>query len=343
LLGVGIWFVALRVGRMASPPARCDRMLARGQYAQALALCEAALGVPGQDAWTGTRRLAWLNRMSQALTGVGRYGAGLVLATDSLAAHADPETLSNCAQCLLWLNRYVEAEGAARAALALTRGRSVSANAVVATVTLAKGQPAEAEAAARAGLSDVEALLPFVQPAHQAALLAALCRAERELGETTQAEKHLRALRRVAHHNPLLRAEALMEEADTLASGPVPTRLEALDRMVSAAALAPHYVCWYLQQPTTLFEVRGEPIYHATLATAREAWLRTLPPTEAGADGGAPSPVHVAVELATAEERGYSRPAHHAIWATLIVQAGAMLATLGLLVWWTWRFFLQGA
>jgi hypothetical protein len=210
-------------------------------------------------------------------------------------------------------------------------------------VALAKGLPAEAEAAARAGLSDVEALLPFVQPAHQAALLAALCRAERELGESAQAAKHLRALRRAAHRNPLLRAQALMEEADALASGPVPTRLEALDHMVRAAALAPHYVCWYLRQPTTLFEVRGEPIYHATLETAREAWQRTLPPAEAGEDTGAPSPVHVAVELAAAEERGYSRPAPHTIWATLLVQAGAMLGTLGLLVWWTWRFFLQGA
>jgi hypothetical protein len=343
LLGVGIWFVALRVGRLASPPARCDRLLARGQFTPAIALCEGELAVGGEDAWRGTRRLAWLIRLGNALAGVGRYGAGLVLAVEALAAHPNPETLASCAQCLLWLNRYEEAEEAARLALKLTRGRSVSANAVVATVALAKGLPAEAEAAARSGLSDAEALLPFVQPAHQAALLAALSRAEREVGEDAQAAKHLRALRRVARHNPLLQAQALMEEADALASGPLPTRLEALERMTRAAALAPHYVCWFLSQPATLFEVRGEPMYAATLETAHAAWQGALPPAEAGAPAGAPSRVHIAVELAAAEERGYTRPARHASATALVIQACALVGTLGLLIWWTWRFFILGA
>jgi hypothetical protein len=343
LLGVGVWYVVLRAGRLASPPARCDRLLARGHFEQALALAERELGVAGPDAWLGTRRLAWLNRMSTALTGLGRYGAGLVLAAEALAAHPDPETLSNCAQGLLWLNRYDEAASAARAALALTRGRSVSANAVVATVALAKGLPAEAEAAARSGLSDVESLLPFVQPAHRAALLAALCRAEREQGDDAQAAKHQRALRRTARRNPVLQAQALMEEADALASGPAPTSPLALERMARAAALAPHYVCWYDSQPATLFEVRGDPAYQATLRAARATWLGALPPAEAGAGAGAPSRVHIAVELAAAAERGYARPARHASWAGLVIQACALVGTLGLLVWWTWRFFLQGA
>jgi hypothetical protein len=343
LLGVGVWYVAMRAGRLASPPARCDRMLARGQFEQAAVLAERELTVTGRDAWHGTRRLAWLNRLSTALTGLGRYGAGLVLAAEALAAHPDPETLSNCAQCLLWLNRYDEAEEAARTALVLTRGRSVSANAVLATVALAKGQPAEAEAAARSGLNDVEALLPFVQPAHQAALLAALCRAERELDEVAQAEKHLRALRRTARRNPFLQAQALMEEADALASGAAPTRLAALERMARAAVLAPHYVCWYLSQPTTLFEVRGEAAYRAMLEAARANWLGALPPAEAVAQAGAPSRIHIAVELAAAAERGYARPARHASWAGLVIQACALVGTLGLLVWWTWRFFLAGA
>jgi tetratricopeptide (TPR) repeat protein len=343
LLGVGVWFVALRIGRLASPPARCERLLSHGQFEQAIALCESELAVTGEDAWLGTRRLAWLNRLSTALTGVGRYGAGLVLAVEALAAHPNPETLTNCAQCLLWLNRHGEAEEAAHLALNLTRGRSVNANAVVATVALAKGLPAEAEAAARSGLSDVEALLPFVQPAHQAALLAALCRAERELGEATQAAKHLRALRRAGRHNPLLQAQALMEEADALASGAESTRLEALERMSRAASLAPHYVCWYLSQPATLYEVRGEAMYRATLETARATWQRALPPAEAAAQAGAPSRVHIAIELAAAAARGYSRPARHASWAALVIQACALVGTLGLLIWWTWRFFILGA
>jgi hypothetical protein len=113
--------------------------------------------------------------------------------------------------------------------------------------------------------------------------------------------------------------------------------------MARAAVLAPHYVCWYDSQPATLFEVRGDPAYQATLQAARATWLRALPPAEAGAGAGAPSQVHIAVELAAAAERGYARPARHASWAGLVIQACALMGTLGLLVWWTWRFFLQGS
>ncbi|HEX9413652.1 MAG TPA: hypothetical protein VF916_09135, partial [Ktedonobacterales bacterium] len=259
------------------------------------------------------------------------------------AAHPNPETLGNCAQCLLWLNRYEEAATAARLAQSLTRERSVSAHAVLAHVLLAHGQPAEAEAMARSGLSDVEALLPFAQSAHRVSLLAALCRAERALDDPILAHKHLRALQKAARHNPFLEAQVLMEEADELASGDEAAQARALALLERASHLAPHYVCWHAQQPATLFEVRSAPRYAALIEEAHASWTRIGGPSRVPPKASAALAARIASQLAVARERGSARPAAHQNWDALAAQGFALLGTLALLVWWTWRFFLAGA
>ncbi len=57
----------------------------------------------------------------------------------------------------------------------------MSANAALAGAMLARGLPAEAEALALAGFTDVQALLPLARREHYVACLAVLCRAERAL------------------------------------------------------------------------------------------------------------------------------------------------------------------
>ena len=342
LLGVAVWFVLLRAARWISPATRCTRLLARGEYVQAIGLCEGELALAGPNAWRGTRRVAWLNRRTNALLGAGRLSEALVAALEAVEARPDPETLANCAECLLWLNRYQEAAEAARMALALTRERSVSGLAVRAHTLLAEGRPAEAQAMAQAGMADVEALLPFVRPAHHVALLAALCRAERALDDATQAQKHLAMLRRAARRNPLLQAQALLEEADGLATGDDTARAQARELLDRAVQLAPHYVCWFLQQPYTLHELRGEPQFAQLAQRARADWVRAVAVTARLPEQGAPPATFVAVELAAAQQRGYVRPAPSASRSALVVQALTLAGTLALLVWWTWRFFLVG-
>jgi tetratricopeptide (TPR) repeat protein len=341
LLGVAIWFALQRAARWILPAAHCDRLLRRGEYAQAQAVCERALGVTGSNAWHGNRRIAWLNHRTTALLGAGCLSQALVAALEAVDARPDPETLANCAECLLWLNRYQEAAEAARAALALTRERSVSGLAVLAHTLLAEGRPAEAQALAQAGMADVEALLPFVRPTHHVALLTALCRAERTLDDFAQAHKHLAMLRRAARRNPLLQAQALLEAADGLATGDDAERGQAYALLEQAIQLAPHYVCWFLTQPLTLHELRGDPHFAQLAQRAREDWVRAanspLPPEQ-----GAPPPTFVAVELAAVRERGYVRPAPAASWRALVAQALTLGGTLALMVWWTWRFFLLG-
>lgn len=342
LLAAAMWFGLLRLARWLSPPARCERLLARGHYQAATELCRRELNVRGPTAWQGNRRLAWLNRLTAALLGMGEIGEASVAALEALAERPDPETLANCAQSLLWLNRYNEAVTAARLALSLTKERSVSSHAVLATVLLAEGRPAEAQAAAAAGMADVEALLPFVQPAHHVSLLAALCRADRMLGDEPQAQKHLAALKRAAGRNLSFQARVLVEEADERASaGDNEAALQLLQR---ATELAPHYVWWFAHQPHTLIELHSDRQLHELLARARAAWTRNA----GGATGdrapeyGAAPAAYVAMELAAAQERGYVRPAPHASRRALTVQMLTVACTLGLLVWWTWRFFLSG-
>ena len=153
LAGVVLWFALLRAARWLSPPVRADALMRRGKYAEALALCDQALAARDEGAWTGGRRLIWLNRRTSALLGAGRAGAALVTALEAMEVSADPETLGNCAMALVRLNRYDEAIAAARLALSLSRERSVVGNAALALALLARGLPAEAEALARAPAS----------------------------------------------------------------------------------------------------------------------------------------------------------------------------------------------
>ncbi len=184
LVGVVLWFALLRVARWLSPPSRADARLRRGDYAGALKRCDRALAVKGRTRWEGPRRLIWLNCRITALLALGRPAEALATALEAIQISADPETLANCAASLLYLNRYEEAATVARRVLVLTRERSISANATLAAVMLSLGRPAEAEALARAGLVDIESLLPTIHPEHYVACLAALCRAERVQGHT---------------------------------------------------------------------------------------------------------------------------------------------------------------
>ena len=344
LLGPAIWLALLRGARWISPPARCERLLRRGRYAEAAALCETELSIRGPGAWHGNRRLAWLNRLTSALLGAGRLGEASVAALEALAGRPDPETLANLAQCLLALNRYREAAEAARLALSLTRNRSVSAHAVLANVLMAEGRPAEAQATAQSGMADIEALLPYVQPAHHVALLAALCRADRALGDDAQARAHLAALRKAAGRNPLLQAYVLLEEADARASwGDVDGAFTLLEQ---ASHLATHLACWFAQQPYVLDELMSDPRLLNLMDRARSEWMRRAEGAEnerLAPDQGAAPPAYVAMELASAQQRGLARPAPHASWQALAVQVTTLGATLALLVWWTWTFFLSGA
>lgn len=336
LFCVGGWVVLLRVARWLSPARRCDRLLERGQYQEALTLCERELSVRGERAWQGNRRLAWLNRTTNALLGLGRLGAASVAAVEALGERHDPETLGNLALCLLYLDRYDEAADAARQALTLTRERSVVAHAVMGSVYLREGRPAEAQAAADAGLADIEALLPFAQAAHHAALLAARCQAGRMLRNLPQAERDLAALRKVAGKNPLLQASVWLEAADVASAAGDATG--ALDGLRRAIGLAPHLACWYASQPHTFQEVRGEASLRAALAQARGLWQART--GLAVPESGAAPPAYVAMEVAAPPERAHARPAGHASWQALLVQGMTLAGTLLLLVWWTWHFFL---
>lgn len=340
LVGVAIWFVILRAVRWFAPAARFDRLMHRGATGRAVALAEAELAVRGRSVWSGSGRVAWLNRRTSALLAAGRLSYALASALEAASARPDPETLAQCALALLWLNRYDEAAGAARVTLSLTRERSVSANATLANVLLARREPAEARAAAEAGLSDVEALLPLVQPEHHAALLAALARAERDLGRQPRARAHLRTLNRLARSDRLIRAEALAEEADALAGGDAAARLRALMLIDEAAHVAPHYVCWYASQPDAWYEVRTDPRFAVVLERAQIAWTRAAGHPASPPEQGAPPATFVAMELAAARDRGYARPAPRIDVGALAAQLITLGGTLALLVWWTWRFFL---
>lgn len=342
LLGVGIWFLLLRTVRWLTPPARCERLLRRGAYNSAVELCVHELALADHTAWRGNRRIPWLNRRTSALLGAGRLSEALTSALEALAVRPDPETLAECAQCLLALNRYDEADRLARLALSLTRERSVNALAVLADVLLARGCPAEAQALASAGLADISALFPFVQPTHHAALLAALARAERALEHCQAAQRRLVELRRVVRSNPVLQAQAWLEEADALAQC-APTRQdEAFAALEQAIAHDPRAVCWFLAQPQTLHELRDDPRFAPLAARARAEWMACATAGVAP-DAGAPPPAFVAVELAVAEEHGFARPAAASSRRALALQGITLAGTLLLLVLWTWRFFLAGA
>ena len=79
LVGVVLWFGAVRLGRVLSPAARADRLIQRGRYAEAVALCDAALAVNGRGQWIGARRLGWLNRRTLSLLAAGQFGHAVPL------------------------------------------------------------------------------------------------------------------------------------------------------------------------------------------------------------------------------------------------------------------------
>ncbi len=332
LLGVLLWFALLRYARYLSPAARADALLRRGRAAEALALCDQALAVKGDAAWTGTRRLIWLNRRTGALLELGRADEALAAALDGVALSPDPETLANLALSLLRLNRYEEAARAARQAIELTRERSVLAHTVYACVKLAQGMPAEAEALSRAGLMDVQTLLPLVRAEHHVACLAALARAERAQGERDVAIELVRDLKRAARQAPALRAVALLEEVQNLVDDAPKPHDRAFALLAAANARDPHYTRWYITQPGTLAQLREDERFapYAAAATAELERLRA-----AAADAG-----RVAQALDIAAQDASARPGRQSSRAAIALQVLTLAGTLLLLLWWTWRFFV---
>jgi tetratricopeptide (TPR) repeat protein len=331
LLGVVVWFLFLRLGRALSPAARADALLSHGRAAEALALCDHALAVKGRGAWTGPRRLVWLNRRTTALLALGRTDDALTAALEAVALSPDPETLANCALALLRLNRDDEASRAARMVIELTRERSVLAHAVLATVKLALGMPAEAEALARSGLADVEALLPLVKPEHHVVCLAVLVRAVRALDEPEVAAGLLHAMRRAARKDPVLEAMALLEEVEQLADTPE-HHARALALLEEAKRRGPAYARWYVTQRGTLSLIRSDEqvvAYRKSAATELQALAAS-----------APDAARVAQALGVAAQDASPRPAPQASGAAISMQVLTLAGTLVVLLWWTVRFFV---
>jgi tetratricopeptide (TPR) repeat protein len=345
LVGVLLWFGVVRVGRSLSPAARADALMRRGHYAEALELCDQALAVQGEGAWVGARRLVWLNRRTTALLALGRADDGARSALEAIEVSADPQTLGNCALALLRLNRYEEASSAARLTLTLTRERSVLAHGTLASVMLAQGKPAEAEALAHAGVEDARALLPLVRQEHYVLCLAALCRAAREVAREPlppqrarmaqqreeAARRYLEELRAAARQRRLLPAVALTEAAESL-SAAKETQEQAQSALETAMRLWPEYVLWLIAQPGTFARLRGDERFGALAAraAARMAELQA----------GAPSERETAASLAAAKTRGRARPARQSSSLALIAQVITLGSTFTLLLLWTWRFFI---
>jgi tetratricopeptide (TPR) repeat protein len=334
LLGVVVWYLGLRLARLISPAVRADTYMRYGNYAAAAARCRSALAVTGIGAWTGTRRLIWLNRYTTALWMLGKPDEALTAALEAMSISSDPETLGNCATALLALNRYTEAAGAARLAQSLSRERSVSANAALAGATLARGLPADAEALAMAAFTDVQALLPLARREHYAACLAVLCRAQRALKRDDDATQTFIALQKAPGPIQALQALALVEEAERL-SAASEGRDRIFELLTDAYERNAPYVLWYFTQPDSFKALRDDPRYQKTIAAAdaREVEVST----------GAPSVEQVAVTLASARKTGHARPARQSSQAALLAQIATLSATLALLTWWTWAFFIGGA
>ncbi|SRR5579875_1462953 len=343
LLGVIAWLAFLRVARWLSPAARADALIRRGRYAEALSLCEQSLNVRGEGAWLGSRRLVWLNRHTTILLALGQWDTALDAALEAMRASPDPETIANCAQALLRLNRYDEAVQAARLALDLTRERSVNALATMASVMLARGMPAEAEALARAGLTDVGSLLPLAHPMSHMLCLTTLARAERAQKLLDEADARLAEMQKIARHNATLRAMALIEEAassmltqdeegNVISQDDLTTRAQVFKLLAEAYDIAPYYTLWYISQPGTFETVREDARLAPALKLAKEEYERLA--------NTAPDAERVKQAVAVAQRNGRKRPARQANQAALGAQAITLAATLVLLLLWMWRFFI---
>ena len=335
LAGVLIWLALLRLARRISPATRADRLMKHGRYEEALALCDESLEVTGEEAWSGSRRLVWLNRRTQALLATGRSDEALVAALAALDASPDPETLANCAFALLRLNRYEKAADMARLALNLTRERSVLGNTTLAGVMLARAMPAEAEALARAGRADLDTLLPLVHTENRVACLSMLCRAERRQEHAAEESKVLAELRRATRHNPVLQTQALLEEVDALAEDSSAELLEWGFRALDEAYLvAPHYTLWYVAQPQTLAALRADERFTLYAGLAREEFERFA--------SDAPTVAEVRAAYEVAQRNGRRRPAPQSSREALQAQLYTLAGTLLLLIAWMSRFFLFG-
>jgi tetratricopeptide (TPR) repeat protein len=334
LLGVVIWFILLRVARQISPAAHVDHLMRHGKYSEALARCERALALTGASAWVGSRRLVWLNRRTSALLGLGRADEALQAALDAIAESPDSETLGNCALALLRLNRLDEASQVARQVMDLTRERSVVAHTVLAGVKLHRDMPAEAEALARAGLTDVKALLPLVKPDHHTLCLSILCRAQRMQGEGDEQRAILGDLRRAAGPNPVLHVMGVMEEIDNLPDSPQ-GHDQGFDLLEGSFEIAPHYVLWYITQPGVLTRLRGDRRFLPYLDQATQEFQRFAK--------HAPSAEITQGALEKAALTATPSPARQSSQAALLAQVLTLSGTLVLLLLWIWRFFIAGA
>ena len=329
LIGVALWLALLRVARWLSPLTRADTLIQRGAYADALALCDETLGVSGTGAWVGRRRLAWLNRRFSALLGLGRYDDALAVAVDAMEVSPDPETIANFALALLRLNRYESAIAAAREVSALTHGRSVRANATLAWAMLARGQPAEAEALARVSLADIEALSPYVRRENHITSLSALARAQRLLGLRSQARSTVARLRRITKKTPTLVSAALLEEAGLGADEPP----RAAEMVTFAFASDPAYTGWYLTQPDTLPFLREAPEIGPLFVQGAEGQARM--------NARMPDDEVIARLLATLRPEERARPTLQRSRTAFNTQLITLAATLVLLLFWMWRFFVS--
>jgi tetratricopeptide (TPR) repeat protein len=333
LLGVVIWFVGLRLARLLSPAVRADAAMRRGDYEAVAERCRRALIIEGASAWTGTRRLVWLNRYTMALWMLGLPDEALDAALEAVTISSDPETLGNCAAALLALNRYAEASGAARLAQSLSRERSISANAAQAGAMLARGLPAEAEALALAAFTDTQALLPLARREHYTACLAVLCRAERALKREQAASQAFLVLQKAPKNIPTLRALALVEEAERQTAD-AEGRDRAFAILDAAFDLNAPYVLWYFTQPDSFKRMRDDPRFLRTVAAADERESRLA--------SNAVALEQVALVLAQAQKTGHPRPAPQASRAALLAQILTLGATVAMLAWWTWSFFING-
>lgn len=329
LLGVALWLALLRTARWLSPAARADTLMPRGRYAEALAMCDQSLAVTGDGAWVGPRRLVWLNRRALALLGLGRYDEALAATLDALDASPDPETLANVSTALLRLNRYDVAIDVSRVVGSLTHERSVRANASLAWCMLARDMPAEAEALARLSLADIQALSPYVRRENYAATLSALCFAQRQLGMRRQAKATLARLQRVTRRTPALAAITLLEEAGFYEQDP----RRAATLLSRAHASDPAYTGWYLTQPDTLPFLREAPEIGPLFVQGAEGQARM--------NARMPDDEVIARLLATLRPEERARPTLQRSRTALNTQLITLAATLVLLLFWMWRFFVS--
>ena len=193
-------------------------------------------------------------------------------------------------------------------ALTLTRERSVLAHATLAHVLLARGRPAEAEAAASAGAEDARALQPLVRQEHYVLCLAALCRAVRPIKTGSVAPRAARSsgttpnsvapARRIAGCSARWRRRRRPS-----ASAPRPrATTRALKLLDSAVHDSLDYTLWLIAQPGTFAGLAHDA--HFALYAAQAAERMTM------LQASGPASEAVALALAAAEETAQPRPAY---------------------------------